>query len=708
MSCSSATACTAVGDYTNSAGGLSPLAERWNGTSWTIQTTPNPGATESHLQGVSCASATACTAVGYYFIGSDQVMLVERWNGTSWTIQSAPNPTGATYPQLQGVSCASATACTAVGYYDNASYDQVTLVERWNGTSWAIQSTPNPTGATSSHLQGVSCTSATACTAVGDYRNSSYEDLVLAERWNGTSWTIQSTPNPTGATSSQLQGVSCTSTTACTAVGDYDNSSYEQLKLAERWNGTNWTIQSTPNPTGATSSQLQGVSCTSTTACTAVGDYDNSSGHIVTLAERWNGTSWTIQTTPNPSAANGVLSGVSCTAATVCTAVGSSTNSAGTGVTLAERWNATSWAIQSTPNPTGATSSHLQGVSCTAASACTAVGSYTNSAGTGVTLAERWNGTSWAIQTTPNPSGAKSSELWGVSCTAASACSAVGDYQNSTGTRVTLAERWNGTSWTIQTTPNPSGAKSTELEGVSCTTASACTAVGYYENSAGTFVTLAERWTGTSWAIQTTPNPSGAKSSALSGVSCTTASACTAVGSYTNSAGTGVTLAERWTGTSWAIQTTPNPSGAKSSALSGVSCTTASACTAAGSYTNSAGTEVTLAERWNATSWTIQTTPNPSGTQGSDLSGVSCTSATACTTVGDNAVSYENQTLAERWTGTSWTIQTTPNPTGNLGAGSVDSDLSGVSCPSTTACTAVGDYLGPAGVFIPLGEGYSG
>ncbi|MEA2314573.1 MAG: hypothetical protein QOI03_1265, partial [Solirubrobacteraceae bacterium] len=45
------------------------------------------------------------------------------------------------------------------------------------------------------------------------------------------------------------------------------------------------------------------------------------------------------------------------------------------------------------------------------------------------------------------------------------------------------------------------------LSGVSCTTASACTAVGYYVNSAGTRLTLAERWNGTSWATQTTPNP---------------------------------------------------------------------------------------------------------------------------------------------------------------------------------------------------------
>jgi hypothetical protein len=101
-----------------------------------------------------------------------------------------------------------------------------------------------------------------------------------------------------------------------------------------------------------------------------------------------------------------------------------------------------SWAIQATPNPAGATSSVLSGVSCTAATACTAVGYYGNSSGTQVTLAERWNGSSWAIQPTPNPAGATSSVLSGVTCTAATACTAVGDYYNTAGTQVTLAERF--------------------------------------------------------------------------------------------------------------------------------------------------------------------------------------------------------------------------------------------------------------------------
>jgi hypothetical protein len=88
-------------------------------------------------------------------------------SGPSWAIQASVNPAGATTSPLQGVSCSAATACTAVGYYINTKGANLTLAERWNGTSWAIQATPNPGGAQRSELLGVSCSAATACTAVG-------------------------------------------------------------------------------------------------------------------------------------------------------------------------------------------------------------------------------------------------------------------------------------------------------------------------------------------------------------------------------------------------------------------------------------------------------------------------------------------------------------------------------------------------------------
>jgi hypothetical protein len=365
--------------------------------------------------------------------------------------------------------------------------------------------------------------------------------LANAAGAGASGWSIEHTPNPTGGLDSILSGVSCASARACTAVGSYFDDT-TTVTLAERWNGTKWSIKHTPNLTGGSDSVLLGVSCASARACTAVGDYNNGTD-TVTLAERWNGTKWSLLHTPNPSgASDSFLNSVSCASTSACTAVGGSFNGTDT-VTLAERWNGTKWSIQHTPKPSGGSDIRLEGVSCVSTRACTAVGSYFNGT-TYVTLTERWNGTKWSIQHTPSPTGASFSELLGVSCASARACSAVGDYNNGT-TRVTLAERWNGTKWSIQHTPSPTGGSSIGFLGVSCASARACSAVGDYNNGTDT-VTLAERWNGTKWSIQHTPNPTGASHSFLNNVSCASVRACTAVGDYNNGT-TRVTLAERWT-----------------------------------------------------------------------------------------------------------------------------------------------------------------
>jgi hypothetical protein len=694
VSCTAPTACTAVGVYVSSSGTSKTLAERWNGTAWTIQPTPNPtGARSSRLDAVSCTTLTACTAVGGYASSSGtSLTLAEAWNGTTWTIQPTPNPTGVSTGRLDAVSCTTLTACTAVGYYATSSSRALALAEAWNGTTWTIQPTPSPTGVSTGRLSAVSCTTPTACTAVGYYITTSNQELAVAEAWNGTAWTIQPTPSPTGAAGTFLDAVSCTTLTACTAAGQYSTTSSQELTLAEAWNGTTWTIQPTPNPTDTTFSLLDAVSCTTLTACTAVGRYIGSSGASVTLAERWNGTAWAIQPTPDPAGGtNGFPDAVSCTTLTACTAVGGYTNSSGASVTLAEAWNGTAWAIQPTPDPTGAGDSFLDSVSCTTTTTCTAVGRYyTNSPDRELTLAERWNGTAWTTQLTPNPTGATQSRLDAVSCTASTTCTAVGEYINSSGASVTLAERWNGTNWAIQPIPSPAGAGDEYLDAVSCTAPTACAAVGQYHNSSGVLATLAERWNGTNWAIQPALNPAGARDSYLEAVSCTTPTACTAVGQYYNSSGVLATLAERWNGTNWAIQPTPNPAGATFSHLNGVSCTTSTACAAVGGYVSSSASG-TLAERWNGTVWAIQPTPNPAGGTDDSLDAVSCTASTTCTAAGTYLItSVTDVTLAEAWNGTAWAIQPTPNPT--TAAGGANGELDAVSCAASTTCTAVGYY----------------
>jgi hypothetical protein len=332
------------------------------------------------------------------------------------------------------------------------------------------------------------------------------------------------------------------------------------------------------------------------------------------------------------------------------------------------------------PNAGPAPFNTLSGVSCPSATACIAVGSHHwdqhNAA-----LIESWNGTTWSI--VPSPSR-PIAILDGISCISARACTAVGNFGFPVAT--TLIESWNGTKWTVVPSLNPAPSKDTFLNGVSCPSANACTAVGLYYFSSRVIKTLVESWNGTRWSIVPSPNGShpGVQGNELTGVSCLSARACTAVGS------TGFkTLIESWNGTRWSI--VPSPSrghGTAQSVLFGVSCLSATACTAAG-----VGDFKTLIESWNGTNWSIVPSPDPGGASPISLAGVSCVSVRACTAVGDVLTSNNvDKTLIESWNGTRWSI--VPSPNGVHGSGAINV-LRGVSCASAATCTAVGNYITP-------------
>src|SRR5215472_7845022 len=100
------------------------------------------------------------------------------------------------------------------------------------------------------------------------------------------------------------------------------------------------------------------------------------------------GGPWQLQPSPNPVIHNAMLVADSCTGPGACIAVGGYANRSGTQVALAEARTSTGWRFQPIPVPAGAVASELFGVSCTAAAACIAGGSETNSAQKPVPLAE--------------------------------------------------------------------------------------------------------------------------------------------------------------------------------------------------------------------------------------------------------------------------------------------------------------------------------
>jgi len=178
VSCVSANMCMATGHRLNSIGALVTLAERWDGTRWSLVPSPNLGRSNNELVAVSCASAAACMAVGFTQ-GGPGGTLAESWNGTRWSVVRTPSLAG-TGSDLNGVSCVSADACTAVGAVSPNGTALSTVIESWNGTRWSVVPTPNP-GVTAHALNGVSCPSLGACMAAGYFfsHHPSYRTLTL-------------------------------------------------------------------------------------------------------------------------------------------------------------------------------------------------------------------------------------------------------------------------------------------------------------------------------------------------------------------------------------------------------------------------------------------------------------------------------------------------------------------------------------------------
>jgi len=227
----------------------------------------------------------------------------------------------------------------------------------------------------------------------------------LAEFWNGVKWAHQST---TGAPHGYLTGVACESASKCEAVGTAADSASGSATLAMGLRGSTWITQSTPklsnefgSPPGGFEWLDTSVSCWSS-GCKASGDQfycvcsPESSGSVL-FSETWNGSKWSLDGKvgrPDPPGSNTAWwTDLRCTAVSACTAVGfwTNDNEAQPLLTLISSWNGTSWSQVSSPNGSDTTDSPGNALNSLACSrtACAAVGMQTVTGGSVVALAER-------------------------------------------------------------------------------------------------------------------------------------------------------------------------------------------------------------------------------------------------------------------------------------------------------------------------------
>src|SRR5262249_50614508 len=154
------------------------------GGSWSVDNVPP--VTGGSFSGVSCVSQNFCIVVGT-LANADGDPVVLRWDGGSWSVEQVPG-SGNLESRFVAVSCASRSFCMALGLPDPeategstvaAATPNGTIADRWNGHGWSSVSVPG------GDLSGLSCASPTACMAVG---NGS------AERWDGRRWSLAPAP----------------------------------------------------------------------------------------------------------------------------------------------------------------------------------------------------------------------------------------------------------------------------------------------------------------------------------------------------------------------------------------------------------------------------------------------------------------------------------------------------------------------------------
>jgi hypothetical protein len=564
------------------------LIEEWNGRAWRIENDhADPGGGQGELTSVSCAAETFCQAVGPF---TNAYGLV----GRNWYPDEISQDNSL---HLQSVSCPAAGSCMAVGAWAPGRVTRPYAMQ-YSGAGWRSRYVRNPFGG-GARFQQVSCRSTTQCAAVG------YEGLKeITATWSSSSWAEPRVFTDVHAHSIQITGLTCVPGAHCIIVGVENREPGEEQGVAFVSDGTSWVRRQFSTPSPAQLSELLGISCPSPSNCYAAGDFSSlRPAWFDALLEHWNGRTWSELVAPQvPDDAS--LVGIACPGVHDYMAVGSSLDDFRVAETdnLVEMLTPGSkaWTLVAPPRASGVSSASLTSVACPSNRWCIAIG-WAFLSGVGeVDIAYTWNGAHWTYTLLPSPWGAKRTDLTSVACSAVAHCTAVGTFENASSRAEALSESLSAGRWVLHGITDPPGSTQAALTSVACPVATTrCEAVGWSASS-GPSRPLAASFNGSAWVVRTPPAPAGARAGQLHGISCNTAGACSAVGWFQGADGLYYTLAERsspsWTSGSFQIEASANVPGAPITTYDAISCPSADRCRATGAFF-AGGVGLPLAER---------------------------------------------------------------------------------------------------------------
>jgi len=291
------------------------LAEHWDGTSWSIVPTPNPGSFHNDLNSVAAISTNDVWVVGIYGGDANSTTVVAyalHWNGSSWSFQTF-TPSSLSF--VFGVTANSSTDVWAVGAYVSAG-TVFTLIEHWDGTAWSQIASPNPS-TFDNELFAVSAWSSSDAWAVGEQTSAFGQPLQsLAAHWNGTAWSAITSPNTTG--DNQILWVNALESGHAVGVGYGNFVNGVSARQSESWDllasGTSTNNASLGTGLGSGDNALIGVARSGGSVWAVGYSRTTLAGPRMTLAipATWDSAGHTLTWDPvgtsgNPSATNSVL-----------------------------------------------------------------------------------------------------------------------------------------------------------------------------------------------------------------------------------------------------------------------------------------------------------------------------------------------------------------------------------------------------------------
>jgi hypothetical protein len=262
------------------------------GADWQVIASPNGTNPVNELHGVAAVADNDVWAVGasYNTEFTLSQSLIEHWNGTTWSVIPSPNPSSS-LNVLNAVAAVAANDVWAVGIAPTGTSN--ILIEHWNGAVWSVVPGPS-TSMTLSSLSALAVISANDIWAVGSGRLLD-EDATVTIHWDGTSWSLIPSPNVGPEVDNTLHGITAIAANDVWAVGTQQPTSLtDPHTLTLHWNGSAWSIVPSANDGGNTvGNHLLAAAAASSIDVWAVGYSE-----FGTLSLHWNGVSWSVVPTP--------------------------------------------------------------------------------------------------------------------------------------------------------------------------------------------------------------------------------------------------------------------------------------------------------------------------------------------------------------------------------------------------------------------------